>query len=57
MSWISGNCQNDRHYSCTYANPNNFDSQWCVDSDEPCPRINDGGYLLNQTDNTHSGGW
>jgi hypothetical protein len=51
MSWINGSCQDDRHYSCTYADFNNFDIQWCRDSDNPCNSIDDGGGLISAVDN------
>jgi hypothetical protein len=56
MSWISGNCQDNKHYSCTYMN---FDGvQWCRDSDDPCYGSDDGGALWSVQDNwAKSGGW
>jgi hypothetical protein len=59
MSWISGNCQDNRHYSCYYAAIDNFDTQWCRDSEEPCPGIDDGGALISVKDNRapSGGGW
>jgi len=60
MSWISGNCQDDRCYSCTYADWNSFDTRWCRDSDTPCAGWDDGGALLSQQDNctpSTGGGW
>jgi hypothetical protein len=54
MSWISGNCQDDRCWSCTYEDWNSdpFNPiQWCVDSDERCPSWNDGGVLISAIDN------
>lgn len=54
MSWISGHCQNDRNWSCTYED---FDgNQWCVDSDSECESANDGGELISAQDNRHQGG-
>lgn len=50
MSWISGECQDDRHYSCTYADFNTWE-EWCVDSDTPCLSWNDGGGLISAVDN------
>jgi hypothetical protein len=55
MSWISGNCQDDRHYSCTYEEINPPDifnpARWCVDSDDRCYGFNDGGGLISAVDN------
>lgn len=50
MSWISGSCQNDRHYSCTYEDWNTGE-QWCRDSDTECARWDDGGPLVSAVDN------
>lgn len=59
MSWISGNCQGDRNFECYYAGWNNFDEQWCVDSDEACWNVNDGGALVRVVDHRApaGGGW
>lgn len=70
MSWISGNCQGDRRYECTYGtyvesyDPNtgfrNFEwVTWCRDSDSPCPSIDDGGGLIGEVDHNapSGGGW
>jgi hypothetical protein len=59
MSWISGHCQGDRRFECTYADLNNFDIQWCRDSDTECFVIDDGGSLIGQVDHQASsgGGW
>lgn len=51
MSWINGQCQDDRHYSCTYADWNDFSIQWCRDSDHPCSSWDDGGALIGAVDN------
>jgi len=59
MSWISGNCQGDRRFECYYADFNNFDIQWCRDSDDPCFSIDDGGGLIKVVDHNapSGGGW
>jgi len=58
MSWINGHCQGDRRYECTYADINNFDIQWCRDSDTPCVGWDDGGGLIQQIDHqAPSSGW
>jgi hypothetical protein len=75
MSWISGNCQDDRNYSCYYQSfgewvcgPDGFCEfvveSWCVDSDEPCQSINNGGGLVKVADHrpppggdSGGGGW
>lgn len=58
MSWISS-CQGDRNYECYYADFDNFDIQWCRDTDYPCPSIDDGGGLIKVVDHTapSGGGW
>jgi hypothetical protein len=55
MSWISGECQGDRRYECTYEDPRTFE-QWCRDSDNPCLSADDGGFLLKQVDHQAGGG-
>ena len=68
MSWISGNCQGDRNYECTYEsiNPVGYDSygfpiydRWCKDSNQTCNSIDDAGFLVKVVDHTKSsgGGW
>ena len=58
MSWISGHCQGDRRYECTYAAFDNFDQQWCRDSDDPCINFDDGGGLIGVVDHqAPSSGW
>ena len=59
MSWISGNCQDNRHYSCYYAAWEDFNTQWCRDSDTPCLTWDDGGGLISAKDNwaPKGGGW
>ena len=69
MSWISGNCQDDRHYSCYYETFGQWVcdeygceyvvESWCRDSEEPCPGYDSGGFLVNQVDNRapSGGGW
>jgi len=59
MSWISGSCQGDRRFECYYADFNNFDIQWCRDSDSPCFSIDDGGGLIKVVDHNapSGGGW
>jgi hypothetical protein len=59
VSWISGNCQDNRHFSCYYADLNDFNQQWCQDSDTACFVIDDGGGLIKQQDNwaPKGGGW
>jgi hypothetical protein len=47
MSWISGNCQGDRKWECTYMAWDTEDT-WCVDSDDRCPSWNDGGALWHE---------
>lgn len=57
MSWISGNCQGDKRYECTYMDLN-MTVQWCRDSDDPCPRADDGGFLVDEVDHeAPSSGW
>lgn len=68
MSWVSGNCQGDRRYECTYGTyVQNYDPYsglptyewvtWCKDSDSPCFEIDDGGGLIGVVDhNAQSGG-
>lgn len=58
MSWISGNCQGDRRYECTYMDPNTWE-QWCRDSDNFCPSFDDGGALWTVVDHQapDDGGW
>jgi len=55
MSWISGNCQDNRTWSCYYMN---FDGTiWCRDYDgDFCPGSDDGGALVRWQDNRHKGG-
>ena len=56
MSWISGNCQNNRHYSCYYMNFSG--TAWCRDSNDVCLAIDDGGSLYRMVDNwAPKGGW
>jgi hypothetical protein len=50
MSWIGGECQDDRHYSCTYATFDTFET-FCIDSDTPCISIQDAAGLIQQVDN------
>jgi hypothetical protein len=59
MSWVSGNCQGDRRFECYYAAFDNFDEQWCKDSDSPCFDVDDGGGLIKVIDHQASsgGGW
>jgi hypothetical protein len=58
MSWIDGHCQGDRRFECTYAALDNFDTQWCRDSDSPCSNIDDGGALIGVIDHrAPSSGW
>jgi len=58
VSWISGHCQGNRRFECTYADLNNFDIQWCRDSDDPCPDFDDGGGLIGVVDhNAPHTGW
>ncbi|GAO45411.1 hypothetical protein [Flavihumibacter petaseus] len=70
MSWISGNCQDDRNFSCYYETFGEWVcdaygceyviESWCVDSDEPCYSVNDGGYLTGYVDHRQpqgGGGW
>ena len=58
MSWISGECQNDRNFSCYYATVSNYWETWCRDSDDPCPGWDDGGALVKVEDHRQSdGGW
>jgi hypothetical protein len=74
MSWISGNCQDDRHYSCYYQTFGEWVcdyegycsyevESWCMDSEDPCPSINNGGALVRAVDNRPppssggGGGW
>ncbi len=49
MSWISGQCQNDRHYSCN----STFDTweDFCIDSDDPCQTFHDNAGLIQAVDN------
>lgn len=59
MSWISGECQDDRHYSCTYEDWDEWGVTWCRDSDVPCYNWDDGGGLISAVDNwaPSGGGW
>lgn len=63
MSWISRDCQDDRHCSCTCEETNSEDFidpvRWCVDSDERCSTVNDGGGLISAVDNRapEDNGW
>ena len=58
MSWISGHCQGNRRFECTYASLNDFDVQWCRDSDDRCFNIDDGGALIGIVDhNAPKSGW
>ncbi|MFL5608784.1 MAG: hypothetical protein ACJ8AD_20175 [Gemmatimonadaceae bacterium] len=50
MSWIGGNCQKNKRFECYYAALNNFDQQWCIDSDASCQDFNDGGGLVKVVD-------
>lgn len=65
MSWISGNCQGNKRYECYYVSfePTGVDengfptyAQWCLDSDNPCFAINDGGGLVKVVDHQAGGG-
>ena len=66
MSWISGSCQDNRHWSCTYEActigvEGEDCQQFCIDSDQECPPTypNSTGYpavLVQAVDNTHQGG-
>ena len=70
MSWISGNCQGDKDWECTYGTyEETIDPDtgltdfswvtWCIDvSGAACPAINDGGGLIGaQRVNQGGGGW
>lgn len=59
MSWVNGSCQGDRRYECTYADFDNFDIQWCRDSEEGCSSFDDGGGLIGVVDHNapSGGGW
>lgn len=58
MSWISGNCQDNRHYSCYYSTFDTWED-FCIDSDDPCWTVYDNAGLVNAVDNwaPSGGGW
>lgn len=58
MSWISGNCQGDRRFECTYEDWDEWGVRWCRDSDDPCPSWDDGGALIGVVDHQQQDeGW